>query len=167
MEESQKIKLKRDIKNSLKATQRHGYKAVEKMLYSYKLLPEAIELYNEEISKIKKELKKFPKKGPSRTLIINDRETCLHYGDDTLEIRLSELQQTVLKVQSQIRLIKKALKKISDDAYYEIIEKKYFDGKTMEEISEYFGTSTGTISKHNKFLINRLETYLFPGNIIS
>ena len=116
---------------------------------------------------LKKELSLMPKKGTSKTIVINEQKNNYFYGDDTLEIRLSELKQVVAKVESQIRLIKNALSKIGNDEYYEIITKYYFDRCTLEELAEYFDTSNVTIIKHKKALINELKVYLFPSEFIS
>lgn len=145
----------------------HGYRAVERLLYNYIELPNAINLHEQEIKKLKKELSKMPSKGKSKNLVINDKETCLHYGDDTLEIRINELMQIVVKVKSQIRLIDEALSKIKNDDYFDIIKKYYFDKCTLESIAEYYNTSIVTISNHKKRLINRLKVYLFPSDFIN
>ncbi len=144
-----------------------SYRATEKLLYSYPKLPESISFMKKEISRLKKELSLMPKKGTSKTIVINEQKNNYFYGDDTLEIRLSELKQVVAKVESQIRLIKNALSKISNDEYYEIITKYYFDRCTLEELAEYFDTSNVTIIKHKKALINELKVYLFPSEFIS
>ena len=83
-----------------------SYRATEKLLYSYPKLPESISFMKKEISRLKKELSLMPKKGTSKTIVINEQKNNYFYGDDTLEIRLSELKQVVAKVESQIRLIR-------------------------------------------------------------
>lgn len=144
-----------------------SYRATEKLLYSYPKLPESIAFLKKEISRIKEDLAKMPKKGTSKTIVINDQKNNYYYGDDTLEIRLSELNQVVAKVESQIRLIKNALSKIKDDEYYEIISKYYFEKCTLEDLADYFSTSITTIIRHKKALINTLKIYLFPSEFIS
>ena len=66
-----------------------------------------------------------------------------------------------------IRLIDDALTDISDDPYFEIIKMKYFDGKTHEEIAEYFDVQPAAISKQRKRLINRLRGVIFSDDFIS
>ena len=66
-----------------------------------------------------------------------------------------------------IRLIDDALTGISDDPYFEIIKMKYFDGKTHEEIAEYFDVQPAAISKQRKRLINRLRGVIFSDDFIS
>ena len=66
-----------------------------------------------------------------------------------------------------IRMIDDALQSISDDPYFEIIPMKYFDGKTHEQIAEYFDVQPAAISKHRKRLINKLRPLIFPNEYIS
>ena len=66
-----------------------------------------------------------------------------------------------------IRMIDDALESISDDPYYEIIPMKYFDGKTHEQIAEYFDVQPSAISKQRKRLINKLRPLIFPNDFIS
>lgn len=54
-----------------------------------------------------------------------------------------------------------ALETISDDPYYEIIPMCYFSGESREAMAEYFETSTTTISRQKKRLINILTKLLF------
>ena len=66
-----------------------------------------------------------------------------------------------------IRMIDDALESISDDPYFEIIPMKYFDGKTHEQIAEYFDVQPAAISKQRKRLINKLRPLIFPNEYIS
>lgn len=69
--------------------------------------------------------------------------------------------------QKFIQLIDDALAGISDDPYFDIIPMKYFDGKTHEEIAEYFNVQPAAISKQRKRLINRLRGVIFSDDFIS
>jgi len=153
-------------KNLLK-NPKSSFKSTEKMLYSLNVLPEAIKLIKDEINQLEDELKDIPKPtAKSNTLVLNERESTYVYGDETLEIRISELKQIVVKANSQIRIVNKALEKIKDDQYYEIIPLYYFDRKTIEEIAEECEWATGTVSKHKKRLMNELKVYIFPDTFI-
>ena len=66
-----------------------------------------------------------------------------------------------------IRMIDDALESISDDPYFEIIPMKYFDGKTHEQIAEYFDVQPAAISKQRKRLMNKLRPLIFPNEYIS
>lgn len=66
-----------------------------------------------------------------------------------------------------VRLIGEALRGIGDDPYFEIIPLKYFEGKTHEQIAEYFDVQPAAISKQRKRLVNRLRGILFSDDFIS
>ena len=58
--------------------------------------------------------------------------------------------------------IENALKTIEKDCYYSIIEYKYFDNMTLEEIAEIFDVDVSTVSRQRHRLITRLKWLLFP-----
>ena len=68
-------------------------------------------------------------------------------------------QKVVLK-------ISEALEAIQDDNYFEIIPMIYFEGKTREDVAEYFDTTVTTISRNKTRLINKLKAYLFSTDFI-
>ena len=81
---------------------------------------------------------------------------------------VSEYDLDGLKITSRfVKMIDEALKDISDDPYFQIIELKYFNGWTHEQIAEYFDVQPAAISKQRKRLINRLRGILFSDDFIS
>ena len=66
-----------------------------------------------------------------------------------------------------VSMIDDALQSISDDPYYKIIELKYFDGWTHEQIAEYFDVQPAAISKQRTKLINRIRAGIFSDDFIS
>lgn len=155
LEELKNQKLLKNPKSAVAST--------KKMLYSLNVLPDAIKLTEEEIKKLEDELKGIPKPtAKSNSLILNERKGTYVYGDETLETRISELKQIVVKAKSQIRIVNSSLEKIKDDEYYEIIPLHYFDGYTFEKVAEMCDWATGTVSKHHKRLLNVLKVYMFP-----
>ena len=66
-----------------------------------------------------------------------------------------------------IRMIDDALESISDDPYFQIIELKYFNGWTHEQIAEYFDVQPAAISKQRTKLINRIRAGIFSEDFIS
>lgn len=154
-------------KNLLK-NPKSSFKSTEKMLYSLNVLPEAIKLIKDEIKQLEEELKDIPRPtAKSNTLVLNERESTYVYGDETLETRISELKQIVVKANSQIRIVNNALDKIKEDKYYSIIPLYYFDNMTVEEIAEECDWATGTVSKHKKRLMNELKVYIFPDTFMN
>ena len=63
-------------------------------------------------------------------------------------------------------LIQRALNRVRDDPYYEIIELKYFEHWTHEKIAEYFDVDVSVISKRRTKLINQLRPIIFSDDFI-
>lgn len=63
-------------------------------------------------------------------------------------------------------LIQRALTRVRDDPYYEIIELKYFEHWTHEKIAEYFDVDVSVISKRRTKLINQLRPIIFSDDFI-
>lgn len=158
----EELKSKKLLKNP-----KSSFKSTEKMLYSLNVLPEAIKLIKDEIKQLEEELKDIPRPtAKSNTLVLNERKSTYVYGDETLETRISELRQIVVKANSQVRLVKSALKKIEEDKWYDIIPMYYFDDMKIEDIAEKLDCSVSTISDNKKRLMNELKVYIFPDTFI-
>lgn len=65
-----------------------------------------------------------------------------------------------------VKEIEAALEEITDDLYYDIIPMYYFEGKTREDVAEYFDTTVTTISRNKSRLINKLKVRLFSDDFI-
>ena len=62
--------------------------------------------------------------------------------------------------------IDKALDKIKDDDYCDVIASKYFDGLSMSKISEIYNCKYSNISKKRNKLIKILAGELFPEDVL-
>lgn len=63
-------------------------------------------------------------------------------------------------------LIDRALDRVKDDPYFELIRLKYFEGWTHERIAEYFDVDVSVISKRRTKLINQLRPIIFSDDFI-
>ena len=66
-----------------------------------------------------------------------------------------------------VAMIDNALQGVADDPYFQIIELKYFNGWTHEQIAEYFDVQPAAISKQRTKLINRIRAGIFSDDFIS
>ena len=62
--------------------------------------------------------------------------------------------------------IDKALEKIKDDDYKDVIASRYFDGMTIMEISEIYDCKYQNISKKRNKLVKILASELFPEDVL-
>jgi hypothetical protein len=62
--------------------------------------------------------------------------------------------------------IDKALERIKDDDYKDVIASKYFDGLTITEISEIYDCKYQNISKKRNKLVKIIASELFPEDVL-
>lgn len=62
--------------------------------------------------------------------------------------------------------IEKALERIKDDDYKDVIASRYFDGMTITEISEIYDCKYDTIIKKRSKLVKILAAELFPEDVL-
>lgn len=62
--------------------------------------------------------------------------------------------------------VDKALEKIKDDEYRDVIASRFFDGMTLSEISEIYDCQYRNISKQKNRLIKILAAELFPEDVL-
>lgn len=62
--------------------------------------------------------------------------------------------------------IDKALEKIQDDDYCDVIASRYFDGLTITEISNIYDCKYQNISKKRNKLVKILASELFPEDVL-
>lgn len=60
-----------------------------------------------------------------------------------------------------IKIIDQAIDMLSDDNYIDLIKYIYFEGKTVEEISQITNLDERTIYRHKKRLVKRLSIILY------
>lgn len=62
--------------------------------------------------------------------------------------------------------IEKALERIKDDDYCDVIASRYFDGLTITEISDIYDCKYQNISKKRNKLVKILASELFPEDVL-
>ena len=62
--------------------------------------------------------------------------------------------------------IEKALEKIADDDYKDVIASRYFDGLSIREISDIYDCKYQNISKQRNKLVRILAAELFPEDVL-
>lgn len=77
-----------------------------------------------------------------------------------------DVEETTEQTKRFCDLIQRALNRVRDDPYYQIIELKYFEHWTHERIAEYFDVDVSVISKRRTKLINQLRPIIFTDDFI-
>lgn len=100
-------------------------------------------------------------------LMKDDRKTAYQKTEELLRN-----YETFKKVEDQphtekiVNIITSALQDLEDDLYYEIIPMVYFEGKTREDVADYFDTTVTTISRNKNRLVNKLKNRIFSDDVI-
>ncbi|WP_415536042.1 hypothetical protein [Dehalobacter sp. 4CP] len=144
----------------LKPIKDSAFQKVEKLLYQYNQFKKAIEVKQEQIQDIRDE--GLPERSKSIVIFSGNHNSETSTNIERAEVIIEKIESSIEKIESYIYFIDKALEKISMDEYFELIELKYFEDKTMEYIAEYFDVDVKTIRNNKKRLINSLKVYLFP-----
>jgi Sigma-70, region 4. len=75
-------------------------------------------------------------------------------------------QKQLEKYKILVQLIERGLEEIKNDEYYKIIELRYFENETIENISEILSSSIRSVKRHRNRLINELCEILFPEEVL-
>lgn len=141
----------------------NSFKVTEQALYLYPKIKEAINKNKEEIRYLKKH--GLPNK--SKDITSMSHGTIIQDKQELIEEKINKITQSNVINYSYIEKINSIINSFKDEKYYEIIRLKYFEGKTIDEMCEYFEVSDTTIKKAKNKLINEIRVLLFPNNVIN
>ncbi len=130
-----------------------GYNKIKKSI-------ENLEKQQEYLEKEKNEIKEEISK-PDR-VVLREKDQLYYYSDETLNNRINEIHQLIIKTKAELKFVDDCLKEIQLDKYYDIIPLFFFESKTIEEIAEQFDISTQSVHYNKNRLIRSLSYYLTP-----
>lgn len=141
------------------------FQRVETLLFNYNNFRAAIQDKEEQIE----ELKQYGlrKKSPS----ISSFNGGVGYVEtkteqEQIEERIALIQLNIQTTINFIKIIDDALLTLKDDPYYDLIELRYFKGKSREAIAEYFDCDVKTVTRNKNRLIDQLQIRLFSDQVI-
>ena len=82
------------------------------------------------------------------------------------EEKIEMIEFSISTTRSFIKIIEDAIYSLQDDPYYHLIHLRYFEGRTREEIAEYFDCDVKTVTRNKNRLINLLQIRLFSDEVI-
>lgn len=143
-----------------------AYQRTEQLLYNYRGFKKIVAARMEEIENLKKY--GVPKRSASIV------EYSPHSGtvggivlpEESVEQAIRTVQDSIVDTVQAIALIDKCMATLKSDPYYRILEMRYFEGRTQEDIALEFGCSQVTISNNKSRLVKELATQLFPNQVI-
>lgn len=147
--------------------EKNAYSKTKSLLYNYVGFKKIVAARMDEIDEIKQH--GVPQKDgsivaySSKTNVVNDTVLKEESVDKAVANILCAIRPTV----EAIELIDKCMKEISTDPYYKILEMRYFEGRTQEDIADEFGCSQVNISKNDSRLVRELSMRLFPSQAVN
>jgi RNA polymerase sigma factor (sigma-70 family) len=148
----------------MKDNKQTPFQKTEQLLYNYKNFKAAIEDKQEQIMTIQEI--GVPQKSKSITSFTGGGSYEIQSEGDKAEDKIQAIESSIVVTRKFISIIDNALRKIGDDPYFGIIQLKYFDEKTREEIAELMGVDVSTITRNKNRLINMLKITLFSDEVI-
>lgn len=86
--------------------------------------------------------------------------------EDAVEDAVRTVEASVQGTVQAIALIDKCMATLKNDPYYDVLEMRYFEGRTLEDIGTYFGCDHTTISRNKNRLVRELSMRLFPDEVV-
>lgn len=76
-------------------------------------------------------------------------------------VKIQEKIQEISKIQSVVDIVENALDSIRNNKHFKIIELKYFQEMTHEEIAEELYINEKTVRRNKNYLIKQLQLCIF------
>ena len=87
--------------------------------------------------------------------------------EESVEQAVQRITESVQDTVDAIALVDNCMAALKDDPYYEILEMRYFEGRTQEDIALKFGVSQVTISNNKSRLVRELSMRIFPNQTVN
>lgn len=86
--------------------------------------------------------------------------------EESVESAVHRIECAIEGTVHAIALIDKCMAALKNDPYYRILEMRYFEGRTQEDIAMEYGVSQVTISNNKSRLVRELAMRIFPNQVI-
>lgn len=158
------LALKREGLYKVKDNTKNPFQKTEQLLYQRSKFIDAVTTKKERIE----ELKKYGLKRQSKSITKYGASSGEFKSEvEKLEDKIQSIESTIHDTEEHIQTLDEALDKLKDDKFFKIIEMKYFDGMTHEEIGFEFEVDATTIGRNKTRLIKELAILLFPDDVLN
>lgn len=151
--------------NANPKTEKTAYQQTEQLLYNYLGLKRIVEERKQEIA----DLRKYgvPKKcgGVTEYVQKGGLPGGIVLEEESVESAVANVQRSVEGTVAVIVLIDKCMAALKTDPYYPILEMRYFEGRTQEDIAIALGCNQATIARNKSRLVKELAMRLFPDKV--
>lgn len=87
--------------------------------------------------------------------------------EERVEAAVHNVEHSVQGTVQAIALIDKCMAALSKDPYYKILEMRYFEGRTLEDIGVQLNCTQPNVSYHKNRLVRELSMRIFPDQAIN
>lgn len=147
------------------ANEKTAYQKTEALLFNYNGLKRVVEDKKREIEEIRKYgvptsngVKEYVDRGGMPQGIVLEEER--------VEAAVANVQASVQDTVHVLSMIDAAMDALKSDPYYAVLEMRYFEGRTQEDIALEFNCSQMNISKNKSRLVRELSMRLFPNQYV-
>jgi hypothetical protein len=161
---AEKVIMELKKKGLMKKNNQTAFQKTEQLLYNYKNFKNAVALKEEEIEIIKKH--GLREKSKSVVILTGSNGINTDSVMEKVEDKINSISESIMVTKKFINIIDSALMEIKSDGYYKLIELKYFEGKTHEEIAYIFDKDVSTITRNKNRLVNKLKIILFSDDVV-
>ena len=142
-----------------------AYQKTEQLLFNYIGFKRIITERQQEII----DLRTYGVPGKSGSIVQYSPKSGSVHGtvlpEESVEAAVRTVEASVQGTVQAVALIDKCMAALKGDPYYEILEMRYFEGRTLEDIGVYFGCDHTTISRNKSRLVRELSMRLFPDDV--
>lgn len=148
-----------------KSNEKSAYAKTESLLYNYYGFKKILEDRQQEIE----ELRKYGVPGKAAGFEYSPHSNLpqgIVLDEERVEAAVHNIEVSVQGIVDAIALIDKCMGAISKDPYYKVLEMRYFEGRTQEDIATAFGCTQKTISVNKSRLVKELSMRMFPNQVV-
>lgn len=139
------------------------YKQTESKLYAYPTLVKNIKRYELDIADLKRE--KITEKSKDITSYSECGGIRLS-PEEKQAAKIIAVQMKKARDEAEVKEIETALSEVTDDAYYKIIELRYFNNMADEDIAETLNCEKTTVWRNRARLVKKLSVIFFGADAI-
>lgn len=93
-------------------------------------------------------------------------QTGIVLPEESVEAAVRNIRESMTGTLNAINLINKGMATLKNDPYYCILEMRYFEGRTQEDIAVELKCDQATISRNRSRLVKELSMRLFPNQYV-
>jgi len=146
------------------STERNYFRETEILLYNYPAL--RLKVAQDEEFLYDPNASTAPTSNRSKDIVVFSTRNAGSHGLD-IDQYTQGVKSSMMRTRQEVLRIDRAMEAITDDKYYGIIPLKYWDGLTIEEISEKIVCDEKTVRRNRSRLVNKLKIMLFGADALN